>query len=553
MPKLTSARSGGNRKITQKKKRADSRFALARNVGGEKKKCGGGILNAVIEGTPDAIFVKDIEGRYIMVNSACTRFLNLPAEEILGKNDFDLYERETAEQFHEQDLRVLSTGETHVFEGVASNSAIEQIYLVSKSVYCDDRGRIIGLIGISHNITDRKKAEEQKIALFKEQQVRLIAEESNRLKDEFLAALSHELRTPMTCVLGWASLLRANDFDADIRNQALATIERNAEAQMRLIGDLLDVSRVINSHQPLKLGEIDLIAVIHAAIESVILTARTKQINLISEFENEQIKVIGDFNRLQQTVWNLLVNAIKFTPEHGQITISARRTATDCEISVCDTGQGIEPEFLPHVFQRFRQADEQTPEKHGGLGLGLAIVRHFVELHGGTVKAESAGKNKGAKFTVSLPLLANSAEINRDTKAEKNNPTKSAPKPNLSKIKILIAGQDKDVAEMLAAAFQSCGAKVLTSDSPFETLRNEKPDLIISELENEEENKDSFIKKVRRLPKTAGGRIPAIAYTAYASETARINAYLSGFQAHVSKPGTLFELMAIAASLTGRI
>jgi len=517
------------------------------------------ILNAVIEGAKDAIFVKDIDGCYLMVNSACSRFLNLPAESIVGKKDSDLYPPETAEQFQEQDLKVFSTGETHVFEGVASGSSSEQIYLVTKSVYRDHNENIIGLIGISHDITDRARAEEQKIALFKEQEVRLIAEEANRLKDEFLATLSHELRTPMACILGWASLLQKNDFDAETRNQALATIERNARAQMELIGDLLDVSRVITGHQPLKLRELDLVAVAKAALESVKLSANTKQIELKTNFSNEQINVIGDFNRLQQVIWNLLVNAIKFTPERGRITLSVEQTAAHVEISISDTGQGIEPEFLPYVFERFRQANKQITQQHGGIGLGLAIVRHFVELHGGYVKAESSGKGKGARFIVTIPLVADALE----TQLEKNqiktdikDEHLSTVQPDLTGITVLVIDDESETVKMIEAALVSRSAIVIgisSASAALEVIQAESPDLIISDIDMKEENGYSFIRKVRMLPSKEGGKTPAVAFTACARESDRINAFLAGFQAHVSKPANPLELVAIVASLTGKV
>ncbi|MDQ4121864.1 MAG: ATP-binding protein [Acidobacteriota bacterium] len=525
----------------------------------QKRQWSYNILNAVIEGAKDAIFVKDIDGCYLMVNSACARFLNLPAENIVGKKDSDLYPPETAQQFQEQDHRVLSTGETHVFEGVASSSSTEQIYLVTKSVYRDHNGNITGLIGISHDITDRARAEEQKIALFKEQEVRLIAEEANRLKDEFLATLSHELRTPMACILGWASLLQNNDFDGETRNQALATIERNARAQMELIGDLLDVSRVITGHQPLKLREIDLVTVAQSALESVKLSANTKQIELKTNFSNEQINVIGDFNRLQQVIWNLLVNAIKFTPEGGRITLSIEQTTTNVEISITDTGQGIEPEFLPYVFERFRQANKQITQQHGGIGLGLAIVRHFVELHGGYVKAESSGKNKGAKFIVAIPLAADALETqlkkNR-IKTDVKNESFPIVQPDLTGITVLVIDDELETVKMIEAALTSRGATVIGTSSIGTALKiipDKKPDLIISDIEMKQAGGYSLIRKVRALSVKEGGKTPAIAFTACARESDRINAFLAGFQVHVSKPANPFELVAITASLTGKV
>lgn len=542
-----------------KSKSVNSMNFQPENKTDQKRQWSYSILNAVIEGAKDAIFVKDIDGCYLMVNSACARFLNLPAENIVGKKDFDLYPSDTAQQFQQQDLKVLTTGESHVFEGTASGSDAEQIYLVTKSAYRDDKGNIIGLIGISHDITDRTRAEEQKIALFKEQQVRLIAEEANRLKDEFLATLSHELRTPMACILGWASLLQSNDCDAETKNQALATIERNARAQMELIGDLLDVSRVITGHQPLKLREVDLAVVALAALESVKLSANTKQIELQTHFSNERINVIGDFNRLQQVIWNLLVNAIKFTPEHGRITLSLEQTATQVEISVTDTGQGIEPEFLPYVFERFRQANKQITQQHGGMGLGLAIVRHFIELHGGFVKAESSGKGKGAKFIATIPLVADALE----TQLEKSR-IKTAIKdelcinvqPDLTGITVLVIDNELETVKMIEAALMNRGATVIggASDSTApEIIRDKKPDLIICDIEMKEENGYSFIRKVRSLPSEEGGKTPAIAFTACARESDRINAFLAGFQVHVSKPANPLELIAITARLTGKV
>lgn len=550
--------TGKTKKTPRKNRTFNSMSFQPEDKADQKRQWSYNILNAVIEGAKDAIFVKDIDGCYLMVNSACARFLNLPAESIVGKKDSDLYPPETAQQFQQQDLKVLSSGETQVFEGVASGSSTEQIYLVTKSAYRDDNGNITGLIGISHDITDRTRAEEQKIALFKEQEVRLIAEEANRLKDEFLATLSHELRTPMACILGWAGLLQTNDFDAETRDRALAIIERNARAQMELIGDLLDVSRVITGHKPLKLREIDLVAVALAAFESVKLSANSKQIELETNFSNERINVIGDFNRLRQVIWNLLVNAVKFTPEHGRITLSVEQAATHVEISISDTGEGIEPEFLPYVFERFRQANKQITQQHGGIGLGLAIVRHFVELHGGFVRAESYGKGKGAKFIVTIPLVADALETqlkkNR-IKTDINDEHLPIVQQDLTDISVLVIDDELETVKMIEAALTSRGATVIgisSGSAALEITRFKRPDLIISDIEMKEENGYSFIRKVRALSSNEGGKTPAIAFTACARESDRINAYLAGFQVHISKPANPLELVAITARLTGK-
>lgn len=515
---------------------------------------GHSVLRAVIEGTPDAIFVKDLEGRYVMVNSAFARFLGKSAKEIIGRNDTELYLPETAQQFIEDDRKVLSTGETQTFEGVARGPEITQMYLVTKAVYHDAQGKVVGLIGISHDITERKRAEEQRIAFVREQQARMDAEEANRIKDEFLTTLSHELRTPLTSILGWAQLLNTKQLDAETRARALEVIERNARAQRQLIDDLLDISRIVTGKIRLDTSVINLAPVIESATDSVRPFATIRKIQLRLNLDERVLKVQGDPARLQQVIWNLLTNALKFTPEGGSIAVSLERAGNAAQITVADTGEGISPEFLPFVFDRFRQADSSTTREYGGLGLGLALVQYLVELHGGKVKVESGGEGQGTTFTINLPLVAD-REPDATLPPNPIKETTSTCVEELEGLRVLVVDDDEDSCEIIGLALRKCRLDVRLANSAAEALEmlaHWMPDLMISDIGMPDEDGYSLLQKVRKLGPERGSRIPAIALTAYAADVDRKRALAAGFQLHVGKPVELSQLTEAVASLAGR-
>ncbi len=383
-------------------------------------------------------------------------------------------------------------------------------------------------------------------------------QEANRLKDEFLAMLSHELRTPLTAILGWAHMLRTGQFDQNNVNGAYETIERNARAQAQLIDDLLDVSRIITGKLRLDMRAVNPNAFIDSAVEAVRPGAESKGVRIQKIMDTGVISVAGDPVRLQQVVWNLLSNAVKFTRRGGLVQLRLSRVNSHVEIAVSDTGQGINPDFLPHVFDRFRQADQRITRQHGGLGLGLSIVRHLVELHGGAVRADSEGEGKGSTFTVTLPV----APVYMKTEAgERVHPAARDTLPNyecpdrLDGLKILVVDDEPDTLEMLRIGLTSCGAEVIvagSSEAALEALSSSPPDVLISDIGMPDMDGYEMMRKIRALPAEQGGRVPAVALTAYARTEDRLQALRSGYQMHVPKPVELAELVAVTASLAQR-
>jgi PAS domain S-box-containing protein len=390
------------------------------------------------------------------------------------------------------------------------------------------------------------------------------AQEVNRLKDEFLATLSHELRTPLTAVLGWTRLLGSGQLDEATQKRALETIERNAQSQVQLIDDILDVSRIIRGKLRLDVRPTELAPVIEAAVDSVRPAAEARGIRLQVVLDPGAGPVSGDPDRLQQVAWNLLSNAIKFTPKDGRVQVLLTRVNSHLELTVSDTGQGIEKKFLPYVFDRFRQADASTTRKHGGLGLGLAIVRHLVELHGGTVTVESEGAGQGTTFRVSLPLMiVHQRELAAkagEHAAVPEHPTAGGQQAieyqsELEGLRVLLVEDEPDSREMLVVVLTQCGAEVRAVSNAADALsqlESWRPDVLISDIEMPGEDGYTLIRKVRNLPPDRGGKIPAAALTAYARAEDRMRALLAGFHLHVPKPVEPAELAAVVASLAGR-
>ena len=398
----------------------------------------------------------------------------------------------------------------------------------------------------------RRLEDARKQLLLDERRARSEAEAANRIKDEFLATLSHELRTPLTSLLGWASLLRGDDVDDGLREQGLQAIERNARVQTQLIDDLLDVSRIISGKLSLDVRPTEISSVIEAAIAVVRPASDAKGIRLTYTRDPIVGSISGDSARLQQIAWNLLSNAVKFTPERGRIEVLLEQKDGHVQLTVSDNGQGINPQFLPRVFDRFRQADSSTTREYGGLGLGLAIVRHLVELHGGTVRAESAGEGKGASFCVTFPLIAeriDSAVLNQS--GEYN----QLDKTSLNGLRVLVVDDEPDARQIIATLIQRTGAEVMACESAHEALEAlEKwhPDVLMSDIGMPGEDGYSLINKVRSLPAERGGDVPAAAFTAYAREEDRQRALDAGYQMHIAKPVSSGQLVAMIAHLAGR-
>jgi CheY-like chemotaxis protein len=398
--------------------------------------------------------------------------------------------------------------------------------------------------------------QEREALLASEQEARSNAERASQLKDEFLLTLSHELRTPLNALLGWSTLLKRKDLEQARIRQGLDVIERNVRLQSQLIDDLLDMSRIISGKLRLNVQQVELVSIIEAAVETVRLSAMAKGIRLRQVLDPSAGIVSGDPARLQQVVWNLLSNAIKFTPKGGRVQVVLERVDSHVEISVIDTGLGISPEFLPYVFDKFRQADASMTRDHGGLGLGLAIVKHLVELHGGSVKVESAGSSKGATFIVELPLVV----VHREQSDNKDESDLVEPgttvddywESALDGFKVLVVDDEPDARELIRCVLEDSKAQVITAGSAreaLEILMREQPDVLVSDIGMPQEDGYKFIHQVRTLPFESGGKIPAVALTAYARAEDRKRALMAGYQMHISKPVEPSELIAVVSSL----
>ena len=380
----------------------------------------------------------------------------------------------------------------------------------------------------------------------------LQVEEASRLKDEFLATVSHELRTPLNAVLGWTTLLRSNNLDAAGRKRAIQTIERNARSQHQLVEDLLDVSRAISGKLRLDPSPVHARTFIREAVEALRPMAEARSVRVTQTISSKLNHVYGDPARLRQIVWNLLSNAIKFSPHGGRVGLIARRVNSNLEISVKDNGQGISPEFLPFVFERFRQADMTTTRMHGGLGLGLAIVRQLVELHSGTVRVASAGLGHGSTFTVTLPLMT------AHKQAKSNGRVSAASKQvvdgsrALKGVRVLVVDDEVDTRDLLKTVLSKCGARVTTAPSAaaaLELISKVKPDVLISDVGMPDTDGYALMRRVRALPPEQGGQVPAVALTAYAREQDRKRAIDAGYQLHLAKPIEVAQLSASVAHL----
>jgi CheY-like chemotaxis protein len=380
------------------------------------------------------------------------------------------------------------------------------------------------------------------------------ADAANRTKDEFLATLSHELRTPLNAVYGWATMLRTGQIPDDATNRALEAIIRNADAQVQLIDDLLDVSRVIAGKMRLEVQSVDIKAVIEAALDAVRPAAAAKDIRLQSVLHSGVMSIVGDPARLQQAVWNLLMNAVKFTPRGGRIQVHLLRVNSHVEVVVNDTGQGIAPDVLPFIFDRFRQGDSSSTRAHTGLGLGLALVRHLVELHGGSVVAESAGEGKGATFIVTLPLSIAQIPASSEPRVL---PTGALPSgtARLDGVRVLVVDDDRDALDLASAILSTAGAVVKTCSSAraaLDALSAWRPDVLVSDIEMPEEDGYSLIRSIRALSPDRGGKTPAVALTAYGRIQDRMLSLSAGYNMHVPKPVDPGELTTIIASLAAR-
>jgi PAS domain S-box-containing protein len=524
------------------RKQGDARFRLA------------------VEASPSGVVLVDQTGRIIMANSRILQMFGYAAEELVGQSIEVLVPQQSRgphSQYRDQfarhpDTRPMGAGrELHGLHRDGSEMPVE----IGLSPIQTPEGLLV--LATVVDITSRKQAETERVHLLEaERAARNEAERANRLKDIFLANVSHELRTPLNAILGWSQLLSRTHLEGEAA-QAVEIIERNARVQTRLIEDLLDMSRIISGKIRLDMQTVDLPLLVNSAIETVLPAAQAKNIAIQRKTDPQAGPVQGDASRLQQVVWNLLSNAIKFTPKGGSVEVALQRNGSHAEIVVADSGQGIRPEFLPLLFDRFRQADPTTTRTYSGLGLGLSIVKHLVELHGGTVRGDSEGESKGSTFTVALPLtpLLNSGESSTGT-AENEWQTFVSPggggPQSLQGVRALVVDDDADACTLAQRILEDCGATVASTHSVGQALaqiESFKPNVIISDIGMPEQDGYQLIQKVRRL----GHDTPAVALTAFTRPEDRARSLLTGYQAHVSKPLTAAELIAVVASLTGRI
>ena len=508
-----------------------------------------------------AIFLLDTQKRVVSWGAGAENILGYQEVDILGESSSIIFTPEDLERG--EDKKELNKAVT---EGRAENER----WHVRKdgtrfwgngimAALRDESGQLQGFAKIMRDFTERKQAEEEREQLLaREQAARAEAEAANRIKDEFLATLSHELRTPLNAMLGWTQLLRTRNFNEETTARALETIDRNTKSLAQLIEDVLDVSRIITGKFRMNVCPVELVPIIEAAIETVRTAADAKQIQIQSGLDSSVGTILGDANRLQQVVWNLLSNAVKFTPRGGRVEVRLERINSRVQIRVSDTGQGISPEFLPYVFDRFRQADSSMTRVHGGLGLGLAIVRHVVELHGGTVYAESPGLGQGATFIVELPFMA--VDVLATSKLEQVQPKLTDEMPNLCPLeleglKVLVVDDEPDARDLIATVLGQCGAEVEVAASAveaLETIEKWQPDVLVSDIGMPGEDGYTLIRKLRALEAQRGGQIPAVALTAYARAEDRTQALLAGFQLHVPKPVDPSELAVVVGNLVGR-
>jgi hypothetical protein len=546
-----------------------------------------------VENSPLAVIEWDSDFRVSRWSESAERLFGWAPEEVIGKHvgdwhfvfdeDVDAVEQVTNRQRLGAEFLGVQRNRNYTRDGSV-------LYCEwYNSVLHNESGQLISVLSLVLDVTARKRAEEERAELLvREREARKQAEEADRLKDEFLATLSHELRTPLTSVLGWATLLRRGEVEEPNIARAIETIERNARSQARLIDDLLDVSRIITGNLRLDLRPINLAPIVAAAIHALRPTAEAKNIQLKMEFDSQSCLVKGDPNRLRQVIWNLLMNAIKFTPRGGSVTVCLecvvqsqtsnvqRQTAMRnpqseiressplplpadpspyVRLTVTDTGEGIAESFLPFVFDRFRQAEGSISRKQGGLGLGLAVARHLVELHGGTIRAESRGPQQGSTFAIDLPLAGErrdpARQQERQREIERRGTVPSVAR--LDDIRVLVVEDDEDSRKLLGVMLTKQGAEVTSTSSSAEALNafgQMLPDVVVSDIGMPEEDGYELIRKVRALPAERGGLTPAIALTGYATRKDRERALSAGYQMHLAKPVEPAELVAAIASLS---
>ena len=532
------------------------------------------VQEAVLQNAGYSMITTTPEGLIVTFNPEAERKLGYGAGELIGKARLDiLHDRieleDRAGTFAGEIGGVIEPGfevlvakarrglpNEHEWTYVHKNGNQFKVMLTMTALR-DGLGAITGFLGIAGDISERKAQEEKRTAMFEQEvEARKVAEDANRLKDDFLAMISHELRAPLTAILGWAQMLRSGALDRASAERALLTIERNARSQAHLVGDLLDASRIATGKLNIERKPVELMSIVEAAVDAVRPSVEAKNLRMQIVLEPWVGPFNGDSERLKQVVWNLLSNAIKFTPPGGLVEVRLERLENKALMIVSDTGQGIDPEFLPHIFDRFRQYDSSSKRRQGGLGLGLSIIKHIVELHGGAIYAYSRGEDQGADFMITLPLAVQDGENDNSelwpVRPDGQMETRST---SLRGTRVLVVDDDHDTREILAVMLVRYGTEVRTAGSAAEAVEvfsQWQPDVLVSDIGMPVEDGYVLIGKIRRLSQEEGGDVPAIALTAFAAAQDKERSLEAGFQKHLSKPVEPVQLAREVARILGR-
>jgi PAS domain S-box-containing protein len=517
------------------------------------------LLAAIVDSSDDAIVSKTLDGIITSWNRGAEKIFGYSAEEAIGRHITLIIPTERHNEENDVLARVRRGEKLEHFETVRQAKDGREVHIsLTVSPVRDATGQIIGASKVARDITEQKRGEKERERLTaQERAARRSAEEANRLKDDFLATVSHELRNPLNSIVGWAGLLSSGKLNEQTSARAVVAIMRAAQAQDQIISDLLDVSRIISGRLRLNIRPMQLIEVLESAVETMRPAADAKQIRLQALLDPVASPMAGDPDRLRQVFWNLLSNAVKFTPKDGRIQIISQRINSHIEIIVSDTGVGIEPQLLPYVFDRFRQGDSGTSRQSSGLGLGLAIARSLVELHGGTVSAESHGREQGASFTIKLPILIARAVHDEErvhpAVMESNASTSGL---SLNHLKVLVVDDETGAREIAATILMQAQAEVRTAESAsaaLEIMNEWLPDVLVADIGMPDVDGYAFISQVRTRSPQHGGSVPAAALTAYARTQDRLRVLSSGYQMHIPKPIQPDELVTVVASLAKRI
>ena len=505
-------------------------------------------LQVTLSSIGDAVIATDIKGNVSFMNPTAEALTGWTMAQATGKplrEIFAVIKEQTGEPIESPIITANQQGLTREFANhslLVTNDNRKIPIENSSAQIKDTAGKVIGVIVVFRDTSERRRAEQEREQLLRrEQEARAEAESASRMKDEFLATVSHELRTPLNAILGWAKILTDGDLQERTLRQGIGVIERNAKAQAEIINDILDVSRIITGRMHLDTQPLDFASIIQAALDTLHPAAAAKGVTLTVSLERKAGFVNGDASRLQQVVWNLISNAIKFTPENGQVEVRLQQQDSQLILSVKDSGIGIKKEFLPYVFDRFRQADSSTTRVHGGLGLGLAIVRHLVELHGGTVAVASDGIGLGSLFTVRLPVVGRDvATVTRDKETDFMPIQEKAARMAVFRgLRVLVVDDEADTRDLLFRILNQYGAEVCVAASSadaLQTLQEWQPDVLLADLGMPFEDGFTLIRQIRAMSPEQGGHIPAAALTAYASEEDRRRSLASGFELHIAKP-----------------